>query len=77
MQEVYLIISQYQGRSKVHGVCTKEKACEQFKIIDSCKPDYLIREQKFPFNVKFYELDEDGTKNLIEHLYIEKRPFYE
>lgn len=77
MQEVYLIISNYENRFKVHGVCSKEKAREQFLIIDSCKPDSWIREESSPFNVKFYDLDEDGNKKLKEHLYLEKRPLYE
>lgn len=76
MQDVYLIISNYENRSKVHAVCSKEKAIEQYDIIVSVKPDSWIKEQSSRFNIKFYSLDEDGNKNFKEHIYIEKRPFY-
>lgn len=75
MQDVYLIISNYENRSKVHAVCSKEKAVEQYDIIVSVKPDSWIKEQSSRFNIKFYSLDEDGNKIFKEHIYIEKRPF--
>ena len=61
MQDVYLIISNYENRSKVHAVCSKEKAVEQYDIIVSVKPDSWIKEQSSRFNIKFYSLDEDGN----------------
>ncbi len=42
MQEVYLLISNFESRSKVHGVCSIEKAIENFNIIVSIKPDSWI-----------------------------------
>ncbi len=76
MQDVYLIISNFESRSKVHGVCTKEKAMEQYELIVSFKPDSWIKEEKSKFNIKFYSVDDDGNKKFQEHIYIEKRPFY-
>ncbi len=74
MQEVYLLISNFESRSKVHGVCSIEKAIENFNIIVSIKPDSWIKEESSKYNVKFYDLV-DGTKVFKEHIYIEKRPY--
>ena len=73
MQDVYLLISNYEKRSKVHGVCTKDKAIEHFNLMCSIKPESWIKDVLSTFNIKFYSVDDDGNKVLQEHLYIEKR----
>lgn len=73
MQEVYLIISNYKNRSKVHGVCTKDKAVEQYNIICGCKPETWLEEKLSNFNVKYYSIDDDGNKTFQEQIYIEKK----
>ena len=73
MQDVYLIVSNTEVRSNV-SVCTKEYAIEHFNLMCSLKPGSWIKEVcSSNFNVKFYELDENGIKHFKEHLYIEKR----
>lgn len=74
MQDVYLIISNYEKRFKVHGVCTKDKAIEQYNLIVSFKPESWIKEIITNFNIKFYSIDEEGNKVFQEQVYLEKRP---
>lgn len=71
---VYLIISNYEDRTKIHSVATKEAAANTYAIIDSGKPDSFIREKIGSFNTKYYSLDETGNKVFREQLYIERRP---
>ena len=74
MQDVYLIISNYETRSKVHAVCTKEQAIVHFNLMCKFKPEHWIKENcSSTHNVKYYELDEYDNKVFKEHLYIEKR----
>lgn len=73
MQEVYLIISNNEKRSKVHGVCTKEAAVEHYNLMCSYKPVNWIREEIEPFITDFYSLDDDGKKKFQERIYLEKK----
>ena len=73
---VYLIISNYEDRYKVHSVATKDKAQEVFNMLDSGKPENYIKEKVQPFNFKYYALDTEGNKVFKEQLYMEKRPVY-
>ena len=74
MSEVYVIISNFENRFKIQSICTKEKVVEIYQLLDSVKPDSIIRESVGPFNTKYYSLDEDGNKLFKEQLYVEKRP---
>lgn len=74
MSEVYVIISNFENRFKIQSICTKEKVVEVYQLLDSVKPDSIIRESVGPFNTKYYSLDEDGNKLFKEQLYVEKRP---
>ena len=62
MQDVYLIISNYENRSKVHGVCTKDKALEHFNLMCSIKPESWVKEIIKPFMINYYTIDDDGNK---------------
>lgn len=73
MQEVYLIISNNEKRSKVHGVCTKEAAVEHYNLMCSYKPVSWIREEVKPFITDFYSLEDDGNKKFQERIYLEKK----
>ena len=74
MQEVYLLISNFESRSKVHAVCTKEQAIVHFNMMCKFKPERWIKEEcDSTHNVKYYELNVDGIKEFREHIYIEKR----
>lgn len=73
-QNVYVIVSNYETRTKIHSVAVKDAAVAAFKIIESGKPDYYIKEQLGPFNFKYYVLDSEGNKNFIEQLYMERMP---
>ena len=72
MKEVYLIISNNEKRSKVHGVCTKEAAVEHYNLMCSYKPVGWIREEVKPFMTDFYSLEDDGNKKFQERIFIEK-----
>ena len=75
MSEVYVIISNFESRFKIQSICsTKEKVVEVYQLLDSGKPDCIIRESVGPFNTKYYSLDSDGNKLFKEQLYVEKRP---
>lgn len=74
MSEVYVIISNFENRFKIQSICTKEKVVEVYQLLDSVKPDSIIRESVGPFNTKYYSLDADGNKLFKEQLYVEKRP---
>ena len=74
ISEVYVIISNFESRFKIQSICTKEKVVEIYQLLDSGKPDSIIRESVGPFNTKYYSLDEDGNKLFKEQLYVEKRP---
>ena len=73
MSEVYVIISNFESRFKIQSICTKEKVVEVYQLLDSGKPDSIIRESVGPFNTKYYSLDADGNKLFKEQLYVEKR----
>ena len=73
MQEVYLIISNYEKRTQVRAVCTKETAVEHYKLMCSCKSENLIREEIKPYITNFYSLNEDGEKVFQEQIYVEKK----
>lgn len=73
---VYVIMSNYVTRTKIHAVAVKEIASKTYEILDSGKPDYYIKEQVGPFNNKYYVLDEDGNKVFKEQLYIERMPLF-
>ena len=75
ISEVYVIISNFESRFKIQSICsTKEKVVEVYQLLDSGKPDCIIRESVGPFNTKYYSLDADGNKLFKEQLYVEKRP---
>lgn len=74
ISEVYVIISNFESRFKIQSICTKEKVVEVYQLLDSGKPDSIIRESVGPFNTKYYSLDDDGNKLFKEQLYVEKRP---
>lgn len=74
ISEVYVIISNFESRFKIQSICTKEKVVEIYQLLDSGKPDSIIRESVGPFNTKYYSLDDDGNKLFKEQLYVEKRP---
>lgn len=71
--DVFLIISNYENRIKVHGVFTREKVEETYRILDSCKPDSFIREKLGSYNTKYYRLSEDGNQIFEEQLYVQKQ----
>ncbi len=73
MQEVYLIISNYESRTKICGVCTKESAVEHYKIMDECKPESWIRKKVGPYNTKYYSIDANNNEVFEEQLYIQRR----
>ena len=74
ISEVYVIISNFESRFKIQSICTKKKVVEVYQLLDSGKPDSIIRESVGPFNTKYYSLDADGNKLFKEQLYVEKRP---
>lgn len=72
---VYLLISNYENRSKVQSVGNFERIKEIFVQMDSFKPDNIIREIIDNNNIKYYSINNDGAKQFKEQLYIERRPF--
>lgn len=72
MQEVYLIITNYETRNKICGVFTKETVQKHYELMDSCKPDNWIRKKLGNFNIKYYSIDENNNEKFEEQLYIQK-----
>lgn len=71
-QNIYIIKSNDGNRTIDRSVlATKELAIEMFNFMDQQQQQLnLIREVEGNCNVKYFLLDEDGTKRLKEHLFI-------